>query len=120
MNFGSLLNFEDNRPGNCEDSVSSVHFYFYHTKLLKVLICKAGIWLGLRSLKIDDFSRLCMPNCQHRKKIRLWERISRGQVQLEFSQRETKFKIFLNGAFIGVLLEIVMNNLVLTAPMLLV
>ena len=61
-----------------------------------------------------------MPNCQHTKKIRLWERISRGQVQLEFSQRETKFKIFLNGAFIGVLLEIVMNNLVLTAPMLLV
>ena len=41
-------------------------------------------------------------------------------MQLEFSKRETKFKIFLTGAFIGVLLEIVMNNLVLTAPMLLV
>ena len=41
-------------------------------------------------------------------------------MQLEFSKRETKFKIFLNGAFIGVLLEIVINNLVLTEPMLLV
>ena len=41
-------------------------------------------------------------------------------MQLDFSQCETKFKIFLNGAFTGVLLENVMNNLVLTAPMLLV